>query len=286
MSEQTQTQISTQETVPQVPEVDSATGKLIYTYQPVDSENKPIGRAYRLLYTDQNDLVQQLTQSQINAARWIHEVKEGKRQIKGEQAVPRADYKPKELSTDETFQKTLDLQNPTESRKALRELIEAEIGAPIEEVRSNLQKARDLEEHYVASQWAMQNEAKGYYICPENAQAITKYLHDNNLRLSASNLDAAFEDLKGTLVPIPSELPVKTPEQAPVTEQKRTVASTSIVPGQFGNNRQSPRGNNDPLSSERFRTIERMSLPETRKLQRNSPAEWDAFLKMKYPTAS
>ena len=78
----------TEEVKTNQPEVDEATGKFIYMYQPRDSEGQFIGKPYKYLYTDNADLIRQITEGKEQGDRFIHEVKTGKRKLQGEAAAP------------------------------------------------------------------------------------------------------------------------------------------------------------------------------------------------------
>lgn len=284
--------IQTEATPTQVtsPEVDSATGKMIYKYQPTDTDGTPIGREKRYLYSDHNDLVSQLTKANSNADKFIHEVKTGKRKIEGDPAVARPEFKAREMSKDEQVSTTMGLQNPEKSRDSIRQYLEAELGAPLDVVRGTLQNASGMAIRQLAQEWSLENEANGYYIHPENAQSMVTFLEQNKLDYTRKNFDLAFEELKDSLVQRPSDnsqVTVQTPvQQTPSAETpsqtrntNRTV-STGIIPGQSGAR---PRPTNQTtLSSERFRSIDKMSLNNFKQLQRDNPKEAELFLKLKH----
>lgn len=271
-----------QATQPVEPEVDAESGKFVYHYQPRNKEGEFIGKPYRFLYTDQMDLVRQLTEAKEHGDRFIYEVKSGKRQLKGDPATPAPSYQPAPESEEEAEKRR---------REEFRKTAEQEFGAPLDDVRANLKKARALDEYFIANTWAQQNEANGYYICPDNAKTMMKYLADNNLALTTKNLDLALEELKDTLVQKPQEQAKSadsTQQQPEATNGTPPVAkprSTGIMPGQFGGSRTLSPTDKQPLTKERFRQIERMGRDEWKKLQRTNAKEADAFLTMKYGTA-
>lgn len=154
--------MATTVTQPVEPEKDEATGKFVYNYQPRDSDGQFIGKPYRFLYTDHQDLVQQLTEAKEHGDRYIHEVKSGKRQVHGEAAQPQPDFKPIAAATEE---------DKTRREQARRDL-EAELGAPIDAVRDRLKRAGELDEYLLAQQWASENEANGFFICPANGRMM------------------------------------------------------------------------------------------------------------------
>jgi hypothetical protein len=257
------------------PEVDEATGKFIYSYQPRDSEGQFIGKPYRFLYTDHQDLIRQITEAKENGDRFIYEVKSGKRQIVGEAAIKVPDFKPAPESQEEEEKK---------KREEFRKTAEQEFGAPLDDVRNRLKRAGELDEYLIGQKWAMENEANGYYICPQNARDLMKHLKEKNLRFSAANLDLVFEELRDSLVQAPKEPVV---EPADSTQQRTEVKpqSTGIIPGQFAGTRQPGRQEKRPLTVERFRQIDKMSRDQWKRLERENPNDARAFLAMKYPAA-
>jgi hypothetical protein len=277
----------------QSPEVDSASGKFVYKFQPTDSDGKPIGKEYRFLYTDHQDLVKQLTDKSNNEQRYIQDLKTGKRSLHGEPAQPRTEFKPRNFSQDEAFQTTMELQNPATARDGFRKFVEAEFGAPLENVRQTLRRTQDTYEKELCRDWALQNEASGYYICPQNATKLAQYLLEHNLAISTTNLDLAFEELKDTLVPRPSEQSSQSAstdsrqsnsvsETPSLTRStKPQTASTGIMPGQFSGQRSTNQGQTPLLSAKRFGEIEKMSFSEYKKLQRHSPEEVLKYNQMK-----
>jgi len=269
----TQPQVTEPEVKNTEPQKDEATGKFIHIYQPRDAEGQFIGKPYRFLYTDHMDLVRQIEQAKEHADRFIYEVKTGKRQVKGEPAEPKPEYKPVQAADEDSAKR----------REQARKDLEAELGAPLDSVRETLKRANDFDEYLIANTWALANEANGYYICPQNGRAMDKYLKDNKLRVSAANLTLAFEELKDTLVQKPQEQQTT----ADSTQQQPTRAevkpqSTGIIPGQFQGTRPQNATERKPLTAERFREINRMSRDQWKKLERANPKEAEAFLAMRY----
>ena len=258
------------------PEVDPETGKFIYTYQPRDSEGQFIGKPYRFFYTDHQDLVRQITEAKENADRFIHEVKSGKRKLQGEPATPVPTYQPAPESTEEDERKR---------REEFRKTVEQEFGAPVDQVRSDMERARKLEEFLICNTWAMNNP--DYYACAKNAFAIDKWLKDQKppLKVNAENLNLAFEELRDSLVQAPKEpipeAPADSTQQQPPTRTEVRPQSTGIIPGQFAGTRQPNRTDKSPMSVDRFRQIDRMSYPVFQMLKRDNPTEYWNFVRMK-----
>ena len=254
------------------PEVDQESGKFIYSYQPRDSEGQFIGKPYRFLYTDHQDLIRQITEAKENGDRFIHEVKSGKRKLMGEPELPKPTFQPEPPKEEEA-----------KPREDWRRAAEQELGAPLESVRDTLKRATQFDEYLIANTWALGNEANGYYICAENAKKMGKYLTDNKLPVSSGNLDLAFEAIKDELLARPQEpaAPADSTQQQPPTRTEVRPQSTGIIPGQFAGTRQPNRTDKSPMSVDRFRQIDRMSYPVFQKLKRDNPTEYWNFVRMK-----
>lgn len=257
------------------PEVDQETGKFVYSYQPRDSEGQFIGKPYRFLYTDHQDLVKQITEAKENGDRYIHEIKTGKRAIVGDPAAPRSNYEPAAESTEETEKR---------ERETFRRVAEKEFGAPLDEVRTDIREAREMREYTLANSWALENEANGYYTCPQNGREMAKYLTENKLAVTRKNLDLAFEALKDTLVSKPQEQapPADSTQQQPPSTRTETPRSTGVIPGQFQGTRPGAQAERQPLTRDRFRQIDKMGHDEWMRFQRTNVKEAQAFLSMKH----
>jgi hypothetical protein len=258
------------------PEVDPETGKFVYVYQPRDAEGQFIGRPYRFLYTDHQDLVSQLASAKESGDRYIHEVKTGKRQVVGEAAKPQPEFKPAPESTEDADRKR---------REDFRKTTQEEFGADPETVRTTLRKATALEEGVTAYHWALNKQAHGYYPCPENGKSIIKWLDEKKLAHIPANYDLAFEELRDSLVKEPQEQtpapPADSPQQPTATRAEAKPHSTGIMPGQFAGTRQPTRQDKQPLTADRFRQINKMSYSAFTALKRSNPDEYWAFVKMK-----
>ncbi|VVB52757.1 Uncharacterised protein [uncultured archaeon] len=260
------------------PEVDAASGKKVYSYQPLDADKQPIGKPYRFLYTDYPDLVKQITEAKESGDRYIHEVKTGKRQVQGDPAVPKPDFKTVE-ATDEADKKR---------REQYRKDFEAEIGAPVESVKARLKFADDIRDYQIMSGWALDKQEEGYVICQENYRAIKGYMDEHKLEIAnVKNLNLAFDELG-------DKLKLSKPEATSSTEVTNSSSSpttaapaapskpaSGVRPGQFEGQRPSTATENTPLSAKRYREIKLMSYPEFKKLERTNAKEYWAFVEMK-----
>jgi hypothetical protein len=278
---QDQQPVVTQATEPEK----TADGKFIYRLQPpTDDEGKPIGREFVIKYTDQADLIKQLEAKTANDIRYVHEIKTGKRPLKGEPEVTRPEFKPAAESQEDADKR---------AREEFRKRSEQEYGATPEQVRDTLKRATEFVEYLVCNTWALNHEK--YQPTAANAKALNEYLKENKLRVSAKNLDLAFEELneqgKLALKSAPDSTQQQQQTDSAQDQSQRTSAaappeekktqSTGMMPGQFAGARPNQPGDRPPLSAERYREINRMTRDQFNKLGRTNKKEYDAFVTMK-----
>lgn len=170
----------------------------------------------------QDEVVAELTRAQEHATRTIREQKRQLRTtVTPDADVPAVTFRPRSLTADERYVLTQRLGDPSQSAEAVRELIEAELGAPVEAIRNTLTVVQD---NQIKAQF--QREANTFVAAhPEfkqsekNDESMLAYLRTRNMGYTARNLEIAFEDLKDVLElkEIPSQqpaTPVARPRQA------------------------------------------------------------------------
>lgn len=107
----------------------------------------------------------------------------------------------------------------TDPFNTLNKLDEWRYGVPFEQLKQDIQLARDLRDSlYIDKvETAFVNKNKDFYVCPENADMIYKYLDSRNMQPTLANYDSAFNSLKA----------INALKKAPVTAQeaKETVST-------------------------------------------------------------
>src|SRR6266550_1044254 len=106
-------------------------------------------------------------------------------------------FEPRQLTADERVRLTKDLSDPAKAAEAHRALLEAELGAPIETIRTSLRDA-EIQKRVVSIQDAIAQFKKNtpeYVESESNGQTLNKYMEKKQLRYTAKNLKIAFEDL-------------------------------------------------------------------------------------------
>jgi len=110
-------------------------------------------------------------------------------------------FEPRQLTADERVRLTKDLSDPAKSSEALRTLLEAELGAPMETVRAN-QRDAELNKRVVSIQAAIaqfKRDTPEYVECEQNSNNMKRYMEKGKngkpLRYTVNNLKIAFDDL-------------------------------------------------------------------------------------------
>lgn len=170
-------------------------------------DGSPVSKYYG---ATQEDVLSELVKAQSHATRTIREQKRVlKSTVKPDRAPAPIEFKPRQLTNDERYILTQRLNDPSQSAEALRDLLEAELGASMDTVRNTLTVSQETR---LKSQYA--NEAQrfiaahpDYKPTTANEKTILDYLTARDMDYTANNLALAFEDLKDTLdqaLPIPA----------------------------------------------------------------------------------
>jgi hypothetical protein len=107
----------------------------------------------------------------------------------------------------------------------VRELIEAELGMPVDKIRGSLNKGEFLErvEKGRAESQKFVDSHPDYIVCAENMDAIMQHVDENKLAWTKKNLDLVFDELKEKGI-----LRLKT--EAPVTTAVTATSQETIPP--------------------------------------------------------
>jgi hypothetical protein len=120
----------------------------------------------------------------------------------------------KPLSADEIYTLTEQLKDPATAVRAHQRLLEAQLGMPIHEFRSEWERQRQVS---VAKRWVPSNP--DFYNDPDgiNAALVGRYFETHNIEVNEKNLGTVFNILKtkGALLEVP-EIELPEPTNAPV----------------------------------------------------------------------
>lgn len=217
------------EVVPVAPPVEEETGPLKknangewYTEIDLgDGSGKQIFKGRR-----KDDVTAQLIQAQTHASRKIRQqerqLKLGQGLVVPDKEQPVVPFAPRELTKEERWQLSQDLQDPSKAASAMEKMLAASIGAGPEDIRTTLNESKEasrmMQGYIIASRWkALHPEF--YADSPANLAAMEAYFVKNQLAVTEKNFDIAFQDLSDSglleTAPVPDEVPENIPAVAP-----------------------------------------------------------------------
>jgi hypothetical protein len=206
-----------------------------YTYQPTDEENRPIGGVQVIKYTTQEELVDKLrTQNTLLIRKLRQETKKGRLGIGEDDVIPESaprfnsplEFNPRDLSDDERYDISRRLLDPTTAADAASALVEARLGAPLDQIGKTMQEIQrdnlSLRAKVEANAFVAENP--DYYKCPENFEALASWIVRYNLAPVKDNFQKAYDTLKamgnvlidGPAAPVVIPEPVVEPVPVPV----------------------------------------------------------------------
>lgn len=132
--------------VPAQPAASVELPELVYEYQPLDELNRPIGGKQVIKYKTPDELTKKLTEQNILILRQLRKVTREKLLGPSTQDVIPNDaarfeiteFKPKELTAEERFQLTQDLNDPEKFASARDRLLESAVGVSPQKLRETL----------------------------------------------------------------------------------------------------------------------------------------------------
>jgi hypothetical protein len=218
--------------------------KWVIDYQATDESGNPIGNPTHLEADTQKELIEKMKETNIAIVRAYHKLKTGQQSgpdalKNAEKRKPASEIKPRDWTTEEAFQTTSELQNPSTMRKAVRKAIEDELGAPLDEVRESITRTRKIDQEFVNQ--AFMAAHREFYPCVANAKAIGKYLWENQLAYTIENLEIAFDYLKDSLIQRPATQPSQQntevpPQQGNTSTQRQRSTTAGLNPGETSGN--------------------------------------------------
>lgn len=218
-----------------------------------DSAGKQVFKSKSLI-----GLVKELTKAQENATRKIRQQEfDLKRRVKVEPERVVADVKKatRELSADELYQLSLDMQSNPE--KALDKLLEAKIGHNLTGLQSKLEgvdRIIQAEAMKVAQVEFVTEHKDDFLPSASNADTIQKFLVKENLQLTKANLEYAFQELtSGGLLDQPTPKEQNQSDESQVVEDQRIAVKphTRQKPSSMGISNKNGGNRATPLSDEK-----------------------------------
>lgn len=204
----------------------------IYTYQPVDEFDRPIGGKQVIKYRTQEELTERLVKQNGQILTQLRKVTRDQRLgINQESEVIPEDaerfdsiveFKPKPLSAEERFQITQDLNDPDKFTDAQDRLFESAIGVKPSEISKvfNDQQLRTMQLLAKQNFDIFAREEPAFYSVLENQKTLTDWMFKNTLAPTVNNFKLAYSKLKEAALLL----------ESPVTQQALPVEPNTQVP--------------------------------------------------------
>lgn len=234
--------VPVQPVVPEAPVIAPVEQK--YSYQPKDTEGRPIGGLQVIKYTTQEELVAKLTHNHEESIRGMRDVRRKQRlgitdnevlPAELEKAAAPIQFTEKALTVEERFEISKQLNDPEKFTEARDRLFESSLGVKPQVLRDTLNQntlqTRQLVARQNAIEWMSQNPS--FYQCSENVTTVCEWMAKSGLEPTVRNFEYAQSKMEeaGLLLtsPIVREVPpvavtpveVVPESQAPVVESTR-----------------------------------------------------------------
>jgi hypothetical protein len=174
--------------------------KWVREYQPKDEHGLPVGPPQRFEADTQQELIDKLAAAHENASVKLYQTKKAVKlgtMLEPDKDEPIQTFEERPLTADERVKVGKLLNDPNTQADALKILLEAQFGAPVESVRQVLREAEiDKRVKRIRECIAEFKLAHPEYVESElNRDTMTKYLDKHNMPYTKKNLEIAFEDL-------------------------------------------------------------------------------------------
>jgi hypothetical protein len=236
-----------------------------HEYQPTDEHGRALGGKQVILYTTPDELATKLTEQNVLLIRKLRE--EGRKRRLGiddeipvaqEKMKPVLEFKGRDLTPDEAFALSKDLNDPEKMVTARDLLIETAIGVKPAQLREFLQQQQVFEvQQRAVEQYAdFAYATPAYHDCADNRVILTDWMFKKGLAPTVANYQYASSQLQeaGLLLAAPEQQPpVAAPVAAPVLESQGPAAEPPRIgteqPPQPTRQSHIPSGLNDSNSS-------------------------------------
>jgi len=181
-------------------EVATAPKKWVRDYQFKDEAGNLVGYPQHFEADTQAELTDMIVAAHQNASVALYQTRKAVKlgtMLEPDPEEPILTFEPRQLSADERVKLTKDLSDPAKATEAHRLLLEAELGAPIETIRTSLRE-NEIQKRVVSIQGAIAQfkaENPDYVESQSNGETLRKYMEKKQLRYTVKNLKIAFDDL-------------------------------------------------------------------------------------------
>lgn len=209
-----------------IADVDVEDGSQVQTYK---------GASYR-------EVADKLLAAQLHGSRRINELK---KEIPPDPKPQTKEFKPRQLSADERYKLTGDLQDPDKMPEALEAILEARLGGPVDEVTGRLNEIDHVavQEAAVAATVAFVEATPDWFATDENKKTLWDYMELNDMAHTTKNFGIAFDRLMedGLLTRRPETTNSNTEDKAKerivpqqTTRQRGSFGSTGVRSSDVG----------------------------------------------------
>lgn len=213
---------------PVVPPAPTAPVEKRYEYQPTDESGRPLGGKQVIVYTTEQELAEKLRDQNIQLVRKLREVT--RKQKLGIDDTPKApdgqifdsavDLQEKPLTTEQVFELTQKLNDPTTFVEARDQLLESALGCSPAEFRKRYNEQQQLTlQLLVKSNYDIfeKTHSKDFDPSTENKQTMTDWMSKKGLAPTVANFEFALSQLKesGLILEAPTVREVAPPAPAP-----------------------------------------------------------------------
>jgi len=190
-------------------------------------------RPQRFIGDSHRSVADQLMTAQLHATTHIGQQRSRIRELETPEpgtAPQRFERRP--LSADDRFRVVADMSDPTKAPEAIKTVVEAEFGAPIETVRERLNTAAETDQAAQAAQETRQfmEETPDFFPSQHNNQLLVSHMQMSGMAPTKKNFGIAYERLRdaGLLQAKPDvEPPPREAIPSPGTTRPRPIVTHS-----------------------------------------------------------
>jgi hypothetical protein len=215
--------------------------ELRYEYQPTDEHGRKLGGKQVIKYRTSEELAEKLTAQNVELVRKLREVtRKQKLGITDDTPLPDGteqfdivELKEKNLSTEEVFQLTQDMNDPAKFTEARDRLLESAIGMSPAALREHLNKQQMmvLQNTVLTNYQTFEKQCPEFWPCPENKQVLTDWMESKGVTPTVANFKYALSKVREAgLLLDPPTVREETPVPAAVAPVAPVVAPVSTEP--------------------------------------------------------
>lgn len=222
--------------VPPAPVVPAELPELIYTWQPTDEHDRPMGGKQVIKYRTQDEFQKRMTEINVNLQRELRKVSRKQRlgivdavtlPTDVERAPAALSFERKPLTAEERFELTQQLANPETCEAARDRLLESAGYGDMQKTVAELNERVRQNDAYVNFQIFV-NQTPAFYAHQENVELLCDWVIKNGLNPTTRNFALAYSTAKeaGLLLEPPI---VREEPPAVVAPQPEAVVETPVV---------------------------------------------------------